>query len=104
MVGAPHADEWAMRINDDLARIIDAYPGRFVGFASIGFGNAQRSIAEMDRCINEIGFVGVQVFFNIANKVLDSAEFLLIYQHVGTLGVPIHLHPHSGAPLRTHSR
>ena len=30
------ADDWAMRINDDLARIVAAYPGKFVGFGTMG--------------------------------------------------------------------
>ncbi|MGH3538704.1 MAG: amidohydrolase family protein [Pseudonocardiaceae bacterium] len=75
MVGAPQPTSGPCASTTTWPRIIDAYPGRFVGFASIGFGNPQRSIAEVDRCINELGFVGVQVFSNIANRVLDSAEF-----------------------------
>ncbi|HEX6556009.1 MAG TPA: hypothetical protein VF026_24840 [Ktedonobacteraceae bacterium] len=32
VLGGEEADEWAMRINDDLARIIQTYPGKFIGF------------------------------------------------------------------------
>src|SRR5215471_5138758 len=56
------ADEWAMRINDDLARIIQTYPGKFIGLGSIGGGNPQRTIAEVDRCIRQLGLNGIQVF------------------------------------------
>ena len=87
------ADEWAKRINDNLAEIIDRYPGKFVGFGSIGFGSCQRSIAEVDRCINNLGFKGMQVFSNISNTLLDSSEFVPVLKHIGMLGVPIHLHP-----------
>ena len=87
------ADDWAARINDDLARIISTYPGKFIGLGSIGFGDCQRSIAEADRCVRELGFRGFQVFSNIANKLLDSAEVMPVLKHIGTLGVPIHLHP-----------
>lgn len=93
VLGGQEADEWAMRINDDLARIIQAYPGKFIGLGSIGFGDPQRSIAEVNRCINQLGFKGLQIFSNIAHKVLDSPEFLQVFKHIGTLGVPIHLHP-----------
>ena len=86
-------DEWAERINDNLAEIIDRYPGKFVGFGSIGFGGCQRSIREVDRCINKLGFKGIQVFSNIANKLLDSSEFVPVLKHIAMLGVPIHLHP-----------
>jgi predicted TIM-barrel fold metal-dependent hydrolase len=87
------ADEWATRINDDLARIVATYPGKFVGLGSIGFGDCQRSIAEADRCVRQLGFRGFQVFSNVANKLLDSSEFIPVLRHIGMLGVPIHLHP-----------
>jgi hypothetical protein len=87
------ADDWAKRINDNLAEIIDRYPGKFAGFGSIGFGDSQRSIAEVDRCIKKLGFKGIQVFSNVSNKLLDSSEFAPVLKHIGMLGVPIHLHP-----------
>jgi predicted TIM-barrel fold metal-dependent hydrolase len=93
VLGGQEADEWAMRINDDLARIIQAYPGKFIGLGSIGFGDPQHSIAEVNRCINQLGFKGLQIFSNIAHKMLDSPEFLPVFKHIGMLGVPIHLHP-----------
>jgi predicted TIM-barrel fold metal-dependent hydrolase len=93
LLGGQEADEWAMRINDDLARIIAKYPGRFVGLGSIGFGDRQRSIKEVDRCIKQLGFAGFQVFSNVSHKPLDSPEVIPVLKHIGTLGVPIHLHP-----------
>jgi predicted TIM-barrel fold metal-dependent hydrolase len=92
-LGGEEADEWAMRINDDLARIIQAYPGKFLGLASLGFGSPERAIAEVDRCINQLGFKGVQIFSNIAHHWLDSPEFRPVLQHIAHLRVPIHLHP-----------
>lgn len=93
VLSSREADEWAMRINDDLARIIARYPGKFVGLGSIGFGDCQRSIAEVDRCIKQLGFRGFQVFSNISGRLLDSADFMPVLKHIGRLGVPIHLHP-----------
>src|SRR5262249_59502779 len=93
VLGGAEADDWAMRINDDLARIIAAYAGKFVGFGTIGFGNPQRAIAEVDRCITQLGFKGIQLFSNIAGKMLDAAEHRPVLQHIGRMGVPVHLHP-----------
>ena len=87
------ADEWATRINDDLARIVAMFPGRFVGLGAIGFGERQRSIAEVNRCIRELGFRGFQVFSNISSRPLDSPEVLPVLKHIGKVGVPVHLHP-----------
>ena len=93
VLNGEEADEWAKRINDNLAGIIDHYPGKFIGFGSIGFGDCQRSIDEVDRCIKKLGFKGIQVFSNISNKLIDSSEFVPVLEHIGMLGVPIHLHP-----------
>jgi aminocarboxymuconate-semialdehyde decarboxylase len=93
VLGGEEADEWAMRINDDLARILQTYPGRFIGVGSIGFGNPQRAIAEVDRCIHQLGFKGVQIFSNIAHQWLDSPTFRPVFRHIVRLGVSIHLHP-----------
>ena len=93
VLSSQEADDWAARINDDLARIIAGYPGKFVGLGSIGFGDCQRSMAEVDRCIKQLGFRGFQVFSNISDRLLDSPEFVPVLKHIGMLGAPIHLHP-----------
>ena len=92
-LGGEEADYWASRINDHLAGIIEAYPGKFMGWGSLGFGDAARTIAEVDRCINELGFKGIQIFSNINKKVLDSAELMPVYKHIAQLGVPMNMHP-----------
>ena len=93
VLGNREADDWAKRINDNLAAIIDRFPEKFIGLGTIGFGDSQRSIAEVNRCIGELGFKGFQIFSNISNKLLDSSDFIPVLKRIGTLGVPIHLHP-----------
>jgi predicted TIM-barrel fold metal-dependent hydrolase len=92
-LGGAEADDWAAWINDDLARRIACHPDRFFGFGTIGFGDLERSIAEVDRCIHELGFKGMQMFSNIHGRPLDSPDVLTVVRHLGALGVPIHLHP-----------
>ncbi len=93
VLGGEEADDWAARINDQLAGIIQKYPGKFLGWACLGFGSAERTIAEVDRCINQLGFKGVQLFSNINQKVLDTPELRPIYKHIARLGVPMNMHP-----------
>ena len=52
MLGGPQADSWAARINDELAVITAACPTRFAGWASLGFGDPRRTIAEVDRSLD----------------------------------------------------
>lgn len=93
VLGGAEADEWAMRINDELACIVAAYPSKFVGFGTIGFGDPHRARAEIDRCVNQLGFKGLQIFSNIAGKTLDAPEYRPVFQHIARIGLPVHLHP-----------
>lgn len=87
------ADYWASKINDHLASIIEAYPGKFLGWGTIGFGDPQRSVAELERCVNELGFKGMQLYANIGGRVVDSPEFWPVYRRAAELGVALNLHP-----------
>ncbi len=99
ILGGDEADDWASRINDYQASIIERYPGRFLGFGNVGFGSVKRSIAEVDRCVDQLGFKGIQLFSNINSRTLDSPEFMPVYRHIAQRGLALNMHP--GIPLNT---
>lgn len=100
LLGGEAADSWASRINDHLAGVVTQYPDKFAAWATLGWGSARRTIAEIDRCINQLGFKGVYLFSNINQKTVDSPEFRPVFEHVARLGVPINMHP--TAPMNMH--
>ena len=100
LLGGDEADSWAARINDHLASVIAQYPGKFAAWVTLGWGSAERTMAEIDRCINQLGFQGVYLFSNINQKTVDSPEFRPVFKHVARLGVSINMHP--TAPLNMH--
>ena len=64
---APHvgdqdvAKEWAFRCNNLIARVVDLFPETFVGVCMLPQSpkaDMSASIAELDRCVNELGFIG----------------------------------------------
>ena len=93
VLGGAEADGWAARINDELAVIAAAHPGRFAGWASLGFGDPGRTIAEADRCLDELGLAGFQVWSNIDGRPLDDPGVLPVLEHLVDRGAAIHLHP-----------
>ena len=93
LLGGQLADDWATRINDHLAEVIQSYPGKFQAWATLGWGSAERTITEIDRCVNQLGFMGVYLFSNINQKTLDSKEFWPVYKHIEDLGIPMDMHP-----------
>jgi len=93
MLGGAQADDWAVRINDELAAITAAHPGRFGGWANLGFGDPSRTIAEADRCLDQLGLAGFQVWSNIGGRPLDDPGVLPVLEHIADRGAAIHLHP-----------
>lgn len=93
VLGGAQADSWAARINDELAVIAAGHPGRFAGWASLGFGDPSRAIAEVDRCLDQLGLAGFQVWSNIAGRPLDAPDVLPVLEHIAGRGAVIHLHP-----------
>ena len=93
VLGGAEADSWAARINDELAVIAAAHPGRFAGWGSLGFGDPSRTIAEADRCLDELGLAGFQVWSNIGGRPLDHPDVLPVLEHLTDRGAAIHLHP-----------
>jgi len=93
LLSGPEADAWASRINDHLAEVMQAHPGKFEAWATLGWHSIDGTIAEIDRCVNQLGFKGVYLFSNINQKTVDIKEFWPVYGHIETLGVPINMHP-----------
>ena len=52
---------WSTACNDLIWRVTDLYPENFIGVCQLPQtpgGSLDNSIAELDRCVNELGFVG----------------------------------------------
>ena len=64
------ADELARIGNDGLAEAAALHPGRFRGVASLGFGDIDATCRELERCVDELDFVGLQVFAYVGGKTL----------------------------------
>jgi predicted TIM-barrel fold metal-dependent hydrolase len=92
-LGGAEADFWAARLNDELAAIVAAHPARFAAWANLGFGDPQRTVTEIDRCLDELGLAGFQVFSNIAGRALDAPDVLPVLEHIASRHAPVHLHP-----------
>jgi 4-oxalmesaconate hydratase len=52
---------WTIRCNDLIKRVVDLYPETFIGVCQLPQSpgaSISHSIAELERCVNELGFVG----------------------------------------------
>ncbi len=93
LAGGDEADDLAELAHDCLADITNKHPERFWGMATLGLGNMDRSLRELDRCINSLGFKSLQVYSNLRGTPLDDPIFHPLYERCAELNLPIFLHP-----------
>ena len=73
--------EIARIANDEMAKLVSDHPARFVGAVTcLPMNDVDATLREAERCIDELGFHGVEIFTDINGKPLDSAEFFPLYE------------------------
>ncbi len=88
----------ARAANDVLAGAVSRYPNRLLGFATLPTPDPQASVAELTRCVQELGFKGAMLNGRTRDKYLDHEDFFPIFEAAARLGVPVYIHP-QGPPI-----
>ncbi|MEW6669511.1 MAG: amidohydrolase family protein [Thermodesulfobacteriota bacterium] len=83
----------AMVVNDETADICRRYPGRFKGFATLPFLDPERTVRELERCVEKLGFKGACIGTNINGMPLDDRRLDPFYDRISRYDLPIHIHP-----------
>jgi len=83
----------ARRMNDAMARILRAHPDRFVGLASLPLADAEASLAELDRAVNELGMKGVVIGSNVDGMAMNDARMEPVWARLNALRLPVFEHP-----------
>jgi 4-oxalmesaconate hydratase len=98
----PPADNvvWAQFCNDIIARVCNLYPKNFVPVAQLPqhpAGDLASSIRELERCVNELGFVGANLNpdpsgGNWTGRPLTDKYWYPMYEKLVELDVPAMIH------------
>lgn len=98
------ANEIAKRANDFLAGQVAKRPDRFQAFAALPLQDPDLAIAELDRCVTQMGFKGVLVngFSQVDTPdnvvYYDAPQYASFWARVEALDVPFYLHPRNPIP------
>lgn len=84
--------EQCRRWNDFCAGIVNRYPDRFAGFATIPPLGGKPALDELVRAVKELGLKGVHIWTWNDGKALDSREMWPFYEKAAGLGIPIDMH------------
>lgn len=66
-------------LNNDLAATVASHPRRFVGLGTLPMQAPELAIKEMERCVNELGFPGVQIGSHVNEWDLNAQELFPVY-------------------------
>jgi predicted TIM-barrel fold metal-dependent hydrolase len=94
----------ARRANDYLAEQVSKNPSRFQGLAALPMQDPELAIAELERCVAELGFKGALVngFSQVGEPgnalYYDLPRYRSFWAAVERLDVPFYLHPRSSLP------
>jgi predicted TIM-barrel fold metal-dependent hydrolase len=97
----------AKQTNDILAAEVRKRPDRFAAFAALPMQDAEAAIAELTRCVKELGMVGALVngFSQTATPdnvtYYDLPQYRSFWRAVEGLDVPFYLHPRNPLPSWT---
>ncbi|XP_002737240.1 2-amino-3-carboxymuconate-6-semialdehyde decarboxylase-like [Saccoglossus kowalevskii] len=80
-------------LNDDLAKTCKKYPTRFVGLGTVPMQAPELAVQELKRCVQELGFPGIQIGSHINEMNLDAPELQPIYAAAEEVGCAIFVHP-----------
>ncbi len=99
----PCWEEWltldmCKELNDDNARVAGENPDRLMAVATVPPWGDQGCLEELERCITQLGCVGVEMAAHYGQLYLDDEAFRPHFRKVAELGVPVVVH-HTPLPV-----
>ena len=90
--------ETCKKLNNAIAGQLKANPGRFIAVATVPPWGTKGSLKELERCIKELGFSGVQMAAHYGNLYLDEPEFRPHFKKINEMNIPVVVH-HTPLPV-----
>ena len=80
-------------LNDHIAGIVQGYPKRFIGLGTIPLQGPNLAIRELERCVKQLGFAGIEIGSHVNDWNLDDEHLFPVFQAAEELGAAIFVHP-----------
>lgn len=87
------AREIARTVNDALSEKVSEYPHRLVALGTLPMQSPDLAIAELHRCVKELGLRGIEISTNIEGESISSSRFEPILAAAEELGAIVFIHP-----------
>jgi aminocarboxymuconate-semialdehyde decarboxylase len=87
--------ELARMVNDRLAEVVAKWPDRFVALGTVPLQNVDLAVAELERCVKQLGLRGVEINPSVNGLDLTDPRLNLerFFARVESLDVVVFMHP-----------
>jgi Predicted metal-dependent hydrolase of the TIM-barrel fold len=83
--------------NDTIAEIVAERPDTFpAGIGTVNLRDMDGALAELRRCVEQLGFRGVQIATTCAGEDLSEEKFLPFFEAMAGYDLPVLVHPCNG--------
>lgn len=79
--------------NDHIANTVAKNSASFIGLGTVPMQDVDLAIAEMERCVNELGMAGLELGSNINGLNLSEERFFPFYKRAEELNCSLFIHP-----------
>jgi aminocarboxymuconate-semialdehyde decarboxylase len=83
----------ARMLNDHLASVVRAYPKRFIGLGTLPMQAPDLAVAELERCVGELGLAGAEIGTHVNDWNLNAPELFPVFAAANDLGAALFVHP-----------
>ncbi|MEO8451902.1 MAG: amidohydrolase family protein [Gemmatimonadota bacterium] len=87
------AHDLAKLLNDQLAWVVATSPKRFVGLGTVPLQDPDLAVAELERCVTDLRFAGVEIGTHVNDWNLDRPELFPFFARAAELGAAVFVHP-----------
>jgi aminocarboxymuconate-semialdehyde decarboxylase len=85
--------DFSRLLNDHVAETVAGHPRRFIGLGTVPMQAPALAVAELTRCVKELGLSGIQIGTHVGEKNLDDPELFPLFEAAEALGAAIFVHP-----------
>lgn len=79
--------------NEDIARICDAHPDRFLGLGNLALQHPDLAIEQLDYMVGELGLKGVEISTSVNDEEISADRFDKVWARMEALGCVVFIHP-----------
>jgi aminocarboxymuconate-semialdehyde decarboxylase len=80
-------------LNDGIAEFVAKRPDRYVALGGVPMQDGQEAAKELERCMKELKFKGVEILTSVGGKELSDPAFAPFWKKAEELGALVLLHP-----------